>query len=386
MFFTSVAKKNLSFATINFFYWSSVYIFLPVIPILYTQMNVKSNILGLIVGGYSVGSILFRWKAVKIAETIGHSRALWVGLLVSFFSVFMYFFYKSWEIILIGRILNGIGSALFSVSALTMVTLLNKEDEIKESVAIYSLGITLGTTIATSIAIFLYYGFGFYTVIFVSVLNIMFAFYFFYMNKKKYTYLTELKMQKNKNIKITLLSKNIYIPFINQFTVFLCYGAIITFLPVVANQQNASKCMWIFYTIYAITVIISRLTVSHILKLVSTRSTVITILVILAVIILLLFQHISIRNLIIIGGLLGVTVGLSMPVFASLVALNTQASDRTRAMGIFSISPDLGFVSGTIFMGILTMKLSYSMIFLLLFIVIIFVLGVYVNSIKKFKY
>lgn len=372
MLLTNVTKKNLPIAATNFFFWAAVYVFLLVLPILYAHMHLKSSLIGIVVGSYSVGAILFRFLAGLMADKFGYGKIALYGIIIAFVSICFSVFYKSWIIVSIARFFYGIGSALYSSTALAIITLSNEEQDIKEAVALYTLCSMLGIGAVTGVANILYNKLGFNTIILFAIISTLFALYCF---SRKYIEYANLPLQKSKTqvkIKQIIVNSNIYIPTINQFSVYFCYGIIMTFLPIVSISHGLNKWLWMFYVPYALVVILSRFMVRYITKIFSSEVLSLIILVGLSLTMLMLIVPNSKGILLIIGILFGLVVGLAMPIFVSLVASKTAPSMRGGAMGFFSSSLDLGVAAGSIFIGMLTIYLSYTDIFILVSILTLF--------------
>jgi MFS family permease len=346
-------------------------------------MGLKSNLIGLLVGSFSVGAISSRFIAGMMADKLGYSKIAILGLVISFGAICLYLFYKNWMIVVIARFLHGVGSSLYGAAALAIVTLDNDIPNLKEAVAFYTLGIMLGSGIVTSFAFTIYNRFGFNLIILLAVSCTLLALLCF---AKKYTQFATLSLQENKpqaTIRDIILDHHIYIPTINQFNVYFCYGVIMTFLPIISITHKFNKELWIFYTLYALSVVVSRFMISYIIKIFSTEVLTLILLAGLPLIMLLVLALDSLIILALTGVLLGLIVGLAMPIFVSSVSSETSPSIRGAAIGFFSSSIASGIACGSILVGFLTMYFSYTKIFILIFILTLCNALFYLTTLKN---
>jgi MFS family permease len=74
------------------FFWMSVNFFLPVLPIYYHSLGMDDHQVGLAVGAFSLGSVMFRLFSGKAVDRYGGLPVLTAGVLLSVASIGGYFF------------------------------------------------------------------------------------------------------------------------------------------------------------------------------------------------------------------------------------------------------------------------------------------------------
>jgi MFS family permease len=85
----NVTKKNLPIACTNFSYWIGVYIFLPVLPVFYSQQGFSKKVIGYFIGVFSFGAILTRLIVGYIADKTSFNKTALIGILLRPLSIYL---------------------------------------------------------------------------------------------------------------------------------------------------------------------------------------------------------------------------------------------------------------------------------------------------------
>lgn len=354
--------KNIPITLTNFFYWIGVYLFLPIIPIYYSNKGFSTETIGSIIGMFSVGAILTRFLVGIIADKLGYNKIAILGIIISLVAILGYPLTTNSTAIMGLRLLHGIGSAMYSAVALAIVTLYNKEEDVKDAVALYTLGSMLGIGLITGSALIIYTNYGYKTSISLALLSTAIALMSFL---KVPAVKSIAKSNKNMSIKKTITEPVVYLPTGGQFLVYVCYSLVITFLPLLSIKLHFEQELSKFYIAYSITVVLARFSVKSLNKKLSlnTLSKIILLLTTITIILMMVTPYFH-AMLIVLGLVLGFTVGIATPVFVALITVNTAPQIRGSVMGLFSTSIDLGMVVGSLAVGLLLSHLSYNYIFI----------------------
>lgn len=354
--------KNIPITLTNFFYWIGVYLFLPIIPIYYSNKGFSTETIGSIIGMFSVGAILTRFLVGIIADKLGYNKIAILGIIISLVAILGYPLTTNSTAIMGLRLLHGIGSAMYSAVALAIVTLYNKEEDVKDAVALYTLGSMLGIGLITGSALIIYTNYGYKISISLALLSTAIALMSFL---KVPAVKSIAKSNKNMSIKKTITEPAVYLPTGGQFLVYVCYSLVITFLPLLSIKLHFEQELSKFYIAYSITVVLARFSVKSLNKKLSlnTLSKIILLLTTITIILMMVTPHFH-AMLIVLGLVLGFTVGIATPVFVALITVNTAPQIRGSVMGLFSTSIDLGMVVGSLAVGLLLSHLSYNYIFI----------------------
>ncbi len=349
----------------SLFFWFSVYLFLPILPYFYHQIGLSNQQIGLLIGAFSLGAILFRFISGRAADFIGCNYISLLGLIISLVSIFLYFCTNNWLLLLMSRFTHGAGSALYSSAAITMVTLTNKNEDIKEAISLYTLFSMMGIAISTGSALLIYNHSDINSVILIGISFTILSLVFFPRNSKVKIIKAVTNNSNTDVIKNVILNHNIYRPTINQFFIYFGYSTIIILLPIITSS-NSQNYFWLFY---AISIAFSRLLVKQITNILSNNTSSILILLSLSISLLLSALIRSVSILPIIGILTGLSVGLAAPTFVAIITTHSSTSNRGSSMGFFSTAIDLGMGLGSVFVGLMASHFSYKFIFLSLCII-----------------
>lgn len=363
----------------NFLYWIGVYLFIPVLPIYFHAMGMSSQDIGMIVGSFSLGAVLFRLLAGKASDRYGSVPVVAMGLVIAGFAIAGYWLSTSLLLVLLLRFFHGMGSALYSSAAVTMVTLLHSGKQTKQGVALYTLCSMIGIGIATSTASWFFKEWGFQGIVLISGVA---TFSCLLLIPKK------LKNQEKQTVssvpvKVILLNPKVYLPTLNQFAVYVCYASVMTYLPLMVCEANSAADMGWFYISYTISVVSSRFLAGKITNQSDSKRLSTFLLAVLAVVILLpVFSH-TWLSLLVMGVGIGLGVGLATPTLIGMITDHINTANRGVALGFFSTAIDLGMGAGSILLGMLAEPLGYKSIFIATSMWTLFTLMVYFHGINK---
>lgn len=363
-------KQNTRIAAGNLFYWFGVYLFLPTLPLFYTTIGMSNRAIGFAIGAYSVGCALSRIIAGKMADRYGCQLIAVTSLIFSILFVLSYYNAGNLFAILLFRFLHGVSSAGYSSSAVTMVTLISKEEHLKEAISQYTLASIIGIGIATSIAIGMYNSVGFHLVLLLSIAATLLSLTFF---PKKIKITQNLnKVNKPLPIRKIISDPRVFIPTLNQFSVYLCYSCVMTFLPLLMITRGLQKDLWIYYLFYAVAVVVSRFFIGKLHKFIAAKHLMLWILVLFASVIITSVLSQTWWALIFIGCGVGMSVGIATPLLTSIVTSNTSPENRGVALGFFGTAIDSGVAVGSILMGLMAYYFGYYAVFISAFMYTIF--------------
>ena len=120
----------------------------PVLPLYAQSFGVSLSLVGLLVAGFGIARLLANLPAGILAGRLGRRRVLFLGAVVSALGGVLSGLAGSFEHLVVARMLNGIGSALFITSALTYVADVSTPATRGRYMSVYQscflLGITLG--------------------------------------------------------------------------------------------------------------------------------------------------------------------------------------------------------------------------------------------------
>lgn len=152
---------SLSAAVLAFFVSGAV--FLPVVPrFTIGPLGGDSFAVGLVLGAFAVSSLLMRPFAGRFADRRGRRIVLIAGAVITVAASFGHLFADTIPLLIVMRLLLGVGEALFFVAALAAATDLAPDHRRGEAISLISLSLYLGLAFGPVIgeAMLAWFGFG----------------------------------------------------------------------------------------------------------------------------------------------------------------------------------------------------------------------------------
>lgn len=363
----------------NFLYWLGVYLYIPVLPIYFYGMGMSSQEIGMIVGSFSLGALLFRFIGGKTSDRYGTVPVAIIGVMIAGSAIAGYWWSASLLFIVVMRFLHGMGSALYSSAAVTMVTLITSGTQTKKGVALYTLCSMIGIGIATSAASLFFKEWGFQGILLISGAVTWGCLLLIPMKLKKREKISQSPVPVTK----ILLNPQVYLPTLNQFAVYVCYASVMTYLPLMVYEKNSTVDMGWFYISYTISVVVSRFLAGKKINGIDEKGVSTFLLAVLGVVILLPVFSQAWFTLLIMGIGIGLGVGLATPTLVGMITDHVGIANRGAALGFFATAIDLGMGVGSILLGMLAEPLGYKSIFIATSAWTLFTLIMYYRGINK---
>lgn len=343
----------------NMFFWISNNLFLPVLPLYYHGLGMNDHEVGLAVGVFSIGAVVFRLYAGKAADKYGTIPVITVGIVISIIAIMGYSISATLFSAILVRCLHGAGISGYSAAALTTASLMHDEQHTTEALSIYTLFTMIGMGIAASSANWLFANYGFISIIIMGIASTLLSLLLF-PRKPKLT----LKPKKSESLPLKDIVANpgIYIATLSLLAINICFGSVMTFLPLLILHLGV-QYLTVFYVCYAIAVILSRVWVGKLCVLWTAERLSMYILFLFSVTLAVISQYHSGWILAIGGFGVGISYGLAFPALATIVTAHTQPANRGTAFGFFTMAVDTGFAIGAIGMGIVASLWGYNAVF-----------------------
>ncbi|MDR3565515.1 MAG: MFS transporter [Negativicutes bacterium] len=350
----------ISLLSANMFFWMSVTFFLPVLPLYYHSLGMTDHQVGLAVGAYSVGAVLFRVFSGQAVDRYGSKPVLTAGIILSVLAIISYYYCLTFWPAMIARFLHGVGITGYAAAALTMVTLMHEESHTTEAVAVYALFTMFGVGFAASTAGWLF-GFGALALVVVA--------------GAVATLLSLLLFPRNPCLKVKLVAKEklpirtvaihpgVWIPTLNLLAANLCFGSIMTYLPLLMFSHGVTEIS-LFYIAFSVAVILARFWVSRLCDWLTPGRLALYLLMVFGLAMYAVGTFVSQWVLVLAGAGIGIGHGLTFPVLAAVVTANTQPANRGTAFGFYTMAVDVGIAVGAIGMGPVAAIWGYQAVFI----------------------
>ncbi len=353
-------RQFVALISANMFFWMSLNFFLPVLPIYYHSMGMDDHQIGLAIGAFFVGSVMFRVFAGRAVDRYGGKPVLTIGITLSVLSIIGYHYSQTFLPAMLVRFLHGIGISGYAAAALTMVTLMHEEHHTTEAVAAYTLFTMLGVGVAASSALWLF-GLGDMTlVVSFGIAATILSLLLFPRNP---VLKVKLKPSETLPVRSVACHPGVLIPAVSLLATSICFGSMMTFLPLMMVSQGA-KGLGLFYIAYSLMVIFSRFWVSKLCAWLTPERLSLYIMLMLGATMLLAGRIVAEWVLVLSGVAIGISSGLVYPALASIVTVNTQPVNRGTAFGFYTMAFDIGVAAGAIGMGAVASAWGYQAVFL----------------------
>ena len=166
--FDAELRKNLLmlFAA-GLFFWSGLASLLPTLPLYIEHIGATKQEIGIVMGSFAIGMLLFRPQMGALADNRGRKIVLLIGMSVAAIAPLGYLFVKAIIPLMVIRSFHGISIAAFGTAYIALVSDLAPEHRRGEVVGYMSLVNPLGVALGPAIGGFLQASAG-YTPLFLS--------------------------------------------------------------------------------------------------------------------------------------------------------------------------------------------------------------------------
>lgn len=361
--FRLFSKNFILLCLANFFYFGSFYFLLPTLPQYVDLLGGSPAQVGMVMGWFTLAAVAARPFFGKMVDRYGHKRFMILGsvLFVLFFIVYNYI--QSLNILYIARAAHGLAHACFMAASSAYIADVAPPHRRGEVIGVY------GTSNIVAMALFPAWG----TALVSASGNFNNLFTLAALaagiSLASVIFLKEINQGAGKNFKPAGVievgrRRGVLVPSLALFGGATAYGAVITFLPLFAPQRGIID-FGLFFSVYAISTIFSRVSVGKLSDRIGRRKLIIPFMALVAIAVFLMPGLDSPAKLAVIGGLFGFGFGAFMPTLNALVVDYTPQQDRGSALGFFTSFMDLGITAGAIVLGVVGEQFGFETMFYL---------------------
>lgn len=347
------------------FTFSSVfYILIPTLPIYLSRLGAKEAEIGVLIGAFSVSSLVFRPIVGKALLKIPERSFMIVGTLFFASSSVAYLFAPPFWPLLAVRVFQGIGLAFFSTASFTLLANIIPEANRGRIISYFYVSINFAFALGPYFGMLLINRFDFpfnFEVLFLVCAGLSLCCLFITLKLKKIQGLpiADLSLQKQ-----SFLSLDALPPAIIASIITITWGAMTAFFPLYALKKGVEN-PGLFFAAFAITLILVRGLGGKILDTYSREKVILPCLFNLIVSMPILAFSSTLPMFILVAIIWGIG---SAFLFPSLLAytIDLAGSNRGPAMGTFTALIDLGAGMGAVIMGVILQLTNYTVMFLCL--------------------
>ncbi len=342
------------------------HILIPTLPIYLSGLGSKETEIGVLIGIFTVSSLLLRPFTGKILLRTPEKKIMLTGaLLFGLASIGYLVALPFWPFFFV-RVFQGIGYAFFYTASFTLIANISPEAHRGQSLSYFLLALNVSLALGPSFGMFLINRFDF-TTLFLACLGLSLG-SFFIINKLRRRPVAPV--EDSSIASSFLISREALPASAMGFFFFFIWGGLTTFLPLYAVRHGVTN-PGLFFTVIAIMVILSRVLGAKIPDLYSSEKIILPCLIILIVAMATIALSKTLSMFVLAGLLWGIGHAFFYPALAVYI-LDRVGSSRSLAMGTLTGMTDLGIFMGPAVMGVVVQFTSYPIMFLSLSLVGIF--------------
>lgn len=363
-------KRNLLILFIvGILFWASFGTLLPTLPSYIKNVGANDQEVGLVMGAYALGALLFRPKLGRLADRRSRKLVLILGTLFAAIAPIAFLLVKSIPLLMASKAFQAISVTAFSCGYNALVVDLSPILQRGELIGYMSLVAPIGVAIGPALGGFLQESAG-YMPLFVTTAGIgIFSLLCVSLIKEikviNSPQIVEIESTTHKKSLNLLARPDILIPTIILFLVGTGFGVLAIFVPLFIKQTHLPMNVGWFYTASAMASFIARFFTGRASDRYGRGLFITANLLLFALSMLILVQAKSTNAILLAGILEGAGSGTVVPMINTLVSDRSHPHERGEVFGLCMSGFDLGMaIAGPVF-GAITHIIGYQGIFAL---------------------
>ena len=348
----------------SLFWWFSLYIYVPVLPIYSKDLGANLQFVGLIIGSYAVGQVLFRIPIGYLSDRL-KSRKLFsvISGIVSFLGSACLFLSNNPNDIFLGRTITGIAAAGWVAISIYYSSFFLKEERFKSStiiVASNTFAVFLGSFLSGYISDSL----GIKACFLISMISALLASILFFISKEK---ALDIKVQFSTSKFINLLKNKLLICLCLNgiFIQFITFSVTFSFFPIYLNEIGYSdSVVGNVVSLSTLSAIIGTIFSPYLIKKFGLWKAFAFASIPIGVTTLVTPYFEGLILLTSLRLVAGIGTGLIFSSCMSSIVRGFEENYQASAMGIFQAIYAIGMFTGPIFSGIIASELSLESVFI----------------------
>lgn len=252
-------RSLLTLFVAGLLFWSSIAITLPTLPLYVKSVGGNSQQIGVVMGSFAIGLLLFRPMLGRMADDRSRKLVLLIGVAVVAIAPLGYLFITSIPLLMVLRAFHGISVAAFTTGFSALVADLSPPNQRGELIGYMSLVNPIGVAIGPALGGFIQASYG-YPPLFITSFALGFVGLLCANQLREVK--SEIKKEKNIHPAVApqpqssfwglLLTDRLRIPFVVMLMIGLVFGIISTFIPLFIQESKINLNSGLFYSAAAI--------------------------------------------------------------------------------------------------------------------------------------
>jgi len=343
----------------NFFIFFGFQMTLPTLPLFVKELGGSDQLIGVIVGIFTFSALVLRPYAGHALESKGRQFVYMTGLAIFVVSVGSFAFIGSIAILLIVRVLQGVGWGLSTTATGTIATDIIPASRRGEGFGYFGLSGNIALAFGPGLGLALVGKISFMSLFFISDAFVLVA--FLLSAKVRYKKVEEIP-EKAATPRFDIFEKTAIQPSILVLFITFTFGGIATFLPLHAIERNVAG-IEAYFLVYAALLLISRTFAGKVYDKKGHLYVFLpgTIMILIAMILLAWLPTTFI--LLVAAGLYGFGFGTVQPALQAWAVEKAAGNRKGMANATFFSFFDLGIGLGAIIFGQIAFLFNYSTIY-----------------------
>jgi MFS family permease len=344
-------------------FWSSLTALLPVLPLYIEDIGANKQQIGMVMGCFAIGLLLFRPWLGQLADRRSRKLVLYIGTAVVAIAPLGYAVIKFIPLLMVLRAFHGISIAAFATGYSALVADIAPPQHRGEVIGYMSLVTAIGMAVGPAIGGYLQAGTG-YTPLF--LLSAGLGFLGVLLTSQIYNppiaKVTTASPSTNQFWSL-LFSPRLRIPAIVLLLVGLAFGTLSTFAPLFIKSTGVDLNPGLFYTAAAIASFVMRLTTGRASDRYGRGLFISISLILYSVSMLLLWLATNASMFLMAAILEGAGAGMLLPTIAALLVDRALPDERGRIFGVCMVGFDVGIAIAGPFLGLIAEQVGYPAMF-----------------------
>jgi MFS family permease len=347
-----------------FSYMFAFFALVPTLPVYLARLGSHEGEIGVLVGVYSVSSLVSRLLAGGALLRYSEKRVMMFSALLFAVTFLAYITLRPFWPFFVVRLFQGIAYAFFDTAVFALIFKVTSPTYRQRALGYFMLAPSLGTVMAPSFGMFIVNQSGF-TVLFLICMGLtLSALLFTGILKGQRVVGTDTGTPKHNTF---FVESGIIVPAISAFFYYFVLGSLMAFFSLYAIHRGLENPGY-FFSAAAVMTIAGRSLGARILDAWSKEKIIITFTITSMIAMVMLSFSRGLPMFILIGLLWGIGVAFIFPVTMAY-AFDYAGSSGGTAVGTFRILTDLGTAAGPIIMGLLIPIIGYPAMFLCLAVI-----------------
>jgi MFS family permease len=357
-------QRNMVFMLLGgLCFWACMASMLPTLPGYIKSTGASDHEVGIVMGSFAVGLLLFRPCMGQLIETSGHKKVLLLGIAVAAIAPLIYIITKTAGLLIAVRIFHGLSIAAFTTSYSTIVADLSPPENRGELIGYMSLVNPIGMAIGPALGGYLQPTVGDTNLFLTCTALAALSFGFSSAVKTCPQDLSNRESVVNLSNWAMLKSDQLRIPTAMMFAVGIAFGILSVYLPLFVQQQQLPMNAGLFYTMAALSSFGTRLVAGKASDHLGRGLFITGGAFCYGISMLMLVFAQDVPTVLLSGFIEGIGGGTLLPITIALITDRCQPQERPRAYSLCIGGFDLGIFMGGPCVGFAAAWLGYRGLF-----------------------